>query len=391
MDFVKTIEAIGQTVENFTDVQTKRVNELQDRIERVEATAERPKAGAANSESVEQTQYRGAFVDWLRRPHDDVTKGRLAQAIGDLGKKDITIGSAADGGYAVPLEISSRIEQRVRQLNPFRQLCRVDTISSSDFRALVSLEGSAGWVAESGTRSKTGAPYLRERVPTIGEVYAYPQASNWALEDIMFDVQSWIVNDASAEFASQEATAFLTGDGSAKPTGLLDATPSAFSDDHSPLRADGAIQYVPCDSVSPQSLKLDDVIDLVAQVKERYLAESDACAFVMSRLTLAHLRKLKDEQNQYLWQPSLQAGTPERLLGYPVFTCDALDGPTTGDGFPVLFGNFRRGYLIVDRGPFQITANPYSAIGHTSFYIRRRVGGCVLNNDAIKTLKLADS
>lgn len=121
----------------------------------------------------------------------------------------------------MPKEIARQIERRVQQLNPFRALMNVQEIGSNDFRMLVSMgDAGAGWVGEEGTRSGTASTSLRERVPSMGELYAYPTASNWAPDDIFFDVQGWLVEEIAAQFASGEATAIISGDGSDTPTGF---------------------------------------------------------------------------------------------------------------------------------------------------------------------------
>lgn len=384
-----TTDTMSKAVDHMATTFDEFKGDVLERVERLEAGADRPRLAPGITR--EQDEYKGAFVDWMRRPHDVVTKSRLAQAVGDLSRKDVTISTSADGGYALPKQISTQIEDRVRQLNPFRGIVRVDATSSNDYRALVSTgDGAAGWVGELTSRSATGTPGLRERVPTMGEVYAYPQASNWSLEDLAFDVQRWLVSDVSAEFASLEATAIVSGSGTNQPTGILNTTPVTTTDDGSPERNHAAIQYVGLQSPgSPAAINVDSLIHLVGQVKERYLMEADACAFVMHRTTLATLRQVKaSTAGIYLWGDAAN-GNPATLCGYPVYTCDAM--PTlAADAFAVLFGNWRRGYLLADRGGMAITVDPYSAPGMTRFYVRRRVGGCVLNNDALKALRIAD-
>lgn len=397
-EVLKAVEAVGQSFEVYKRASEKDRAALLDRIEQLEAANDRvgnTNGGKHNGFSREQNEYKATFLEFVRRPREPVVENRLSEAVHDLGKKDVSIGVSAAGGYALPHEVSSQIENRVRQLNPFRQICRVDQTSSQDYNALVSMgDGTSGWSSETGTRSATNSPTLRQRTPTAGELYALPTASNWALQDISFNVEQWLVNEVSDEFASQEATAIISGNGSNKPTGILASNPVSTSDDASPMRAAEAIQYVPLPAAASSPFTttaptIDQLIDLVATVKERYLMDSESVAFVMHRLTVAKLRKQKSSTGgDYLWAPAVAAGQPERLLGYPVFTCDAM--PTvSANAFPVLFGNFRRGYLISNRTNFELIRNPYSTPGLTSFYVSKRVGGCLLNGDAIKAAKVA--
>lgn len=386
MSFEQTAKVLDQL---HRTIETK-MGDFQDRIERLEAGADRPRS-STSSATPYQSEYCKTFLDWVRKPHDKVYETRLTEASHDLSKKDVSIGTASAGGYAVPEEISRAIESRERQLNPFRSLVRVERCTSNDYKALVSMgDGTTGWVAETGSRSATLSPTLRERAPTFGEQYAYPTTSEWALDDVFFNVQQWLVDEVSSDWASAEATAIVSGNGSARPTGILNTTPVATADDASPVRTAAAIQYVGLQSPSsPVTINMDSLIHLAAQIKEKYLVERDACAWVMHRSTLASIRRLKaDSAGTYLWG-DLAAEVPETLLGYRVLTTDAM--PTiANDNFSVIFGNWRRGYLLVDRVGMRILANPYSSPGMVSYYVRRRVGGCVLNNDALKALRISD-
>ena len=363
-----------------------------ERIETLEAISDRPRANTEHSYSRDDNEHKGVFIDWVRHPADDRCKSRLAEAQHELSKKDVSIGSLPGGGYGLPKEISSQIEHRVRQLNPFRGLVDVVQCSSNDFNYLVSLgDGTSGWSSETGTRSATNAPNLRNIAPTFGELYALPTATNWSLEDLFFDVQQWLVDDISADWAAAEATAIISGDGSNKPTGVLAINPVSTADTASPMRAAGVIQYVPLTSpTSPVSLTIDSLITLVHTVAERYTMERDRVAFVMHRLSVAALRRLKaSTAGSYMWTEA-QEGTPATLLGFPVFTCDGMP-VIANDAFSVLFGNWRRAYLLADRSGMAITLDPYSTPGKTRFYARRRVGGRIKNNDALKALRISDT
>ncbi len=393
----ESLNRINDGVDAMRASHDKETAELKSRIEILEANGDRPLgvagSGDRTNESHAQKEYRTEFLSWLRKPHDTLYKSRLTQASHDLSKKDVTIGTTTAGGFALPEQISTQIENRVRQLNPFRKLVNVQQCGTNDFKALVGMaDGTTGWVGETTSRTATLTPTLRERAPTMGELYAYPQASNWSLEDIFFNVQQWLVDDVSADWSAQEATAIISGNGTNRPTGILNSTPVTTADTASPVRAAGVIQYIqPTTPGSPARINMDSLISLVYTVAERYLQEADACAFVMHRTTAAFIRTLKaSTAGSYLWQESAALGQPPTLLGYPVYTCDAMTLHTVADGFPVLFGNWKRGYLLADRIGTTITVDPYTNPGYTRFYLRKRLGGCVLNNDALKALRSAD-
>lgn len=371
-----------------------RARELREQAERANAEITELKAKATQAE---QDRARiEALEAMLSRPattkHTDEAKGFydvLRRGFRANDMKSVSIGTAADGGYAVPEQIATAIEQAVLKLSDVVGAVKQVTASTSDYKELVGLNSTAvAWSTESGTRSETGTSQLRERAPTWGELYAYPKVSNWALEDIFFDVAGWLVNDASTGMAQALSSAIYNGDGSGKITGVFNTAPTTSADYASPLRAATTIQYIPCDSSSPQKIAGDDLIDLVYSLAPGYRGNA---RFAMSTLTQAHVRKLKDSDGQYLWQPSMQAGQPDRLLGYPVITWENLAAPTTADGYPVVFGDFARGYMLVTRTGMSIDREAFTTPGYTKFYVRRRYGGCVLNCDALKTLKLADT
>lgn len=378
-----------------TDVQkavsVKKTLELEqaaqrDRIEELEARADRPGRTASDKR---RAVYKGAFIDWIRAKG---ASAPLEQQMADLAKeayaqKDVTIGSPSGGGYAVPEEIAREINRLELKLSPVRRLVKVVQVGTSDYKELVSLRGAtSGWVGESDSRSATATSALRERTPTHGELYAYPQASEWSLDDIFFNVEQWLAEEVADAFALDEGDAVIRGNGTSKPTGMLNTTPTPAADFASPLRAAGAYQYVDCPSgVSPSVPQVhpDKLIDLIYAVNAAYRA---GASWVMNSPTTGAIRKLKDANNQYLWQPGLQAGEPAQLLGFPVETWEQMDDIGTNN-FPVAFGNFRRAYTLTERTGLRITRDNVSNVGFVRFYIRRREGGTVTNNDAVKFLR----
>jgi HK97 family phage major capsid protein len=402
-EVIKAITGIAETFDAFKDVTggqidklAKRVDGLQDRIEEKEAVAGRPRTGTADF-SRDEREHADLFTKWLRRPSEGTLKRQLDEAQATIEQhagregKAVTVGSAAGGGYAVPEIIDRQIEARVRLLNPFRGLVREVECGSRDFKALVSRnDSSSGWVAEAGSRGETTTSELRERAPTFGTLFAYPKASEEAMQDVFFNVGDWLVQEAADGFAAAEATAIVSGNGSARPTGFLNATPVTTTDDASPERAAAALQYLPFLANSPLSPSADALIDLSLSIKEKYLLDAGRVAWVMSRATAAVVRKLKDSYGQYLWQPGLAAGQPATLLGYPVVLTDAMPAPSSNQ-YPIAFGNWSRGYLLADRvGTMRITHDDnISTPGYHKFYLRRVVGGCVYNHEAVKLLKYA--
>lgn len=380
---------IEKDVAQFSELKRKLEQEQQfarERLEELEARAASPGKTAAQKQADE---YTTTFVDWIRnRGSSPIHEQKLQDLRRKMREaKDVTIGADAAGGFAVPEQIAREIERLEKTFSPVRDLVKVVPAGSSDYKELVNIRGTtSGWVGESGTRSATATSQLRERAPTFGELYAYPQASEWSLDDIFFNVEAWLSEEVAQEFALAEGDAVIRGDGTSKPTGMLNTTPVATADFASPLRNANAYEFATSDSgASPADGKLvgDSLIDLVYKLNAAYRARA---SWAFNSLTAGEIRKLKDADNRYLWMPGLQMGQPDRLLGYPFAIWEQMDD-TGVNKFPVAFGDFRRGYVLADRVGLRITRDNVTNVGFVRFYVRRREGGHVLNNDAIKFLK----
>lgn len=373
---------IEADVQKFTELKTALEKELTLNRERLEELESRAKTPGKTAEQKLRGEYKDTFIGWVRQ------RGQSAEHEGkmtELAKKDITIGTAAAGGYAVPEEISREIDKLERKFSPVRDLVKVVNVGTSDYKELISIRGAtSGWVGETGSRTATSTPQLREVVPTHGELYAYPQVSEWSLDDIFFNVEEWLTMEVADEFAYQEGVAVISGNGTSKPTGMTNTAPVATADDASPKRAAAAYQYVLSGDNSPAAIDGDSLIDLVYTLNSRYRANA---TFVMNSATAGAVRKLKDTTNQYLWQPGLQAGEPDRLLGYAHRTWEQM-ADIAGGALPIAFGDFRRGYTLANRTGLRITRDNVTNVGHVRFYVRRREGGIVTNNDAVKFLKV---
>lgn len=375
---------IDASVSKFSELKKSLDVEMQLNRERLEELESRASNPGKSAQEKNKDEYKSLFIDWIRNkgqsPLDE-------QKLQDMARKDVTIGSNAGGGFAVPEEIAREIERLELKFSPVRRLVKVVRAGSSDYKEIVNIRGAtSGWVGETGSRTATSTPSLREVTPTHGELYAYPQASEWSLDDMFFDVSAWLAEEVAQDFAQVEGTAIISGNGSSKPTGMLNTTPVATDDFASPLRAAAAYEFVASlsdDSPAVAEVMPDSMIDLVYTLNSAYRAGS---TFVMNSNTTGAVRKLKDTTGQYFWQPSLQAGQPDRLLGYSIETWEQMQDIAT-NAFPIAFGNFRRGYVIADRVGLRVTRDDVTNVGFVRFYVRRREGGIVLNNDAIKFLR----
>ncbi|MHA6288264.1 phage major capsid protein [Maricaulis sp. CAU 1757] len=312
-----------------------------------------------------------AWARYMR--HGDTAE--LAEA------KSASAGSDADGGYVVPAETEARIDRMLAEVSPVRAIAQVRQTSSGLYRKPVSRGGAAaGWVGETAARPETATPTLDLLDFPVGELYAMPAATQHLLDDAMVDIDDWLAAEVRDVFAVQEGAAFINGSGIDQPRGLLDYPVAAAGSE-----AFGQIGYVATgtsggfDAADP----VDALIELVHAPKAGYRARG---RFVMNRRTISQVRRFKDADGNYLWQPSLTEAGASTLLGYPV--TEAEDMPdVAADSFAIAFGDFRQGYLIIDRQGVDVLRDPYSAKPYVLFYTTKRVGGGVQDFEAIKLLK----
>jgi len=305
----------------------------------------------------------------------------------DTEVKAITDTSGPSGGYLVPTELDARIAEVLLRISPIRAVAQVVQTSTSDYRKLVSLSNTAsGWVSETAPRPETTEPTFTQIIPPSGDLYAAPAASQHMLDDAMFDLEGWLAGEIAREFARAEGAAFVSGNGNNQPAGFLTAPKSNVPDNGG--RPFGTIQYIPSGSATGWDTAPDlHLIDMVMSLNPGH---RQGAVWVMNASTLSTIRKLKDSVGDYLWQPGIMDKAPDRLLGYPVI--EAADMPSVGAGVsPIAFGNFQNGYIITERYGTRILRDPYTNKPFVNFYATRRIGGQVLDSNAIKLLTIAAS
>lgn len=318
---------------------------------------------------------RSAFVEGYLR------KGR------EVELKSFAGNVPADGGYAVPKEIDAVIDATLKSISPIRAVANVVQVGSAGYRKLVTTNGVAsGWASEVAARPTTATPTFNEIVPSFGELYANPAATQAMLDDAQFDVEAWLADEIATQFAKSEGTAFVNGDGIDKPKGFLTYTAVATGD---ATRTFGQLQYVPVGAASdfPATNPQDKLLDLVHALRAPY---RQGAVWVMNSATLAKIRKFKTSDGAFVWTPGLVTGQPDTLLGYPVVESEDMPD-IAANSMPIAFGNFRAGYLIAERSETNILRDPYSNKPYVNFYATKRIGGAVSNSEAIKLLRIAAS
>lgn len=332
----------------------------------------------------------------VRRPALMTERGRGASAFADsylrkgielgIETKRLQMGVAADGGLAVPLELDQRIETVLKQISPIRQIADVVKVGTSNYRKLVATGGFAsGWVAENGARPETATPTFVEITPPSGEIYANPAATQQMLDDAMFDVEAWLAQEIATEFARAEGVAFVTGTGNAQPKGFLTYPVAVDKDGTRPW---GTVQVVPAGAAGAfGSNPADRLIDMVHALRTPY---RQGASWVMNSNTLAVIRKFKDGDGGFIWRPGLTEDQPATLLGYPVVEVDAMPD-MAANSLSIGFGQFRSAYVVTERAETAVLRDPYSNKPFVHFYATRRVGGALVNSEALKLMRFSAS
>jgi HK97 family phage major capsid protein len=322
-------------------------------------------------------EHKAAFDAYVRRGE--------AGGLRAIEMKALSAGSNPDGGYTVPVEIETQIGARLTAISPIRSIAGVRTISGNVYKKPFMTAGPAvGWVGETDARPQTTSPTLDQLSFPAMELYAMPAATPVLLEDSAVNIDAWLAAEVEQAFATQEGTAFVTGDGSNKPKGFLSYTTVADAS-----WTWGNIGYIATGAAGafPASDPSDVLVDLIYAVKAGYRQNG---SFVMNRKTQSVIRKFKDDGGSYLWQPPAQAGGRASLMNFQVV--EAEDMPDiAANALSIAFGDFRSGYLVVDRAGVSVLRDPFSAKPYVLFYTTKRVGGGVQDFDAIKLLKFAAS
>ncbi|TYC93041.1 phage major capsid protein [Novosphingobium sp. BW1] len=311
-------------------------------------------------------EYRAAFNAHFR-------KGDVSAAL--------SVGTDAEGGYLAPVEWDRTITGALKEISPIRQHAQVITTSTAGFKRLYSDRTiGSGWVGETAARPETATPGVSELTFGHGEIYANPAATQAFIDDAAVNVERWLADEVNTEFAYQEGIAFLSGNGTNKPFGILTYVTGEANAAKHPF---GAITAKAATSAT--DIAADELVDLVYSLPSSRRA---GARFFMNNGTMSSVRKLKDGEGNYLWQPGYQDGEPGRILGYATTEIEGMPDAATG-AIPMLFGDMRMTYLVIDRVGTRILRDPYTNKPFVHFYTTKRVGGGVQNPEFMKALKMA--
>jgi HK97 family phage major capsid protein len=400
MDINEILEAKAKEIEKMNSQTNQKINDLTAKFDDFQSkTAERSEIegikselGECKSELLKLSRNNGVqsmttemkAEAWSKRVSDILRKNRTEHAEFDsavLGTKEDPsqgqTGVDALGGYAVPFALDRKILSKVRDLNVMRRLCSSQSVSTPETYWNVDLGGTdAGWVGELTPRPNTNVPQLARAGITWGEIYANPKASYRLLDDALFNVEAWYSQKVAETFADYEEEAFLTGNGTNKPKGLLAYDFASTAD---ATRDFGTFQ-----KIESATLTADAIIDLYYSLRQVYRGNNTA--WLMNPSTIQALRKLKDGNQNYIWIDNIANGMVGTLLGRPVYESRFMPDFSTAGNKAILFGDFKKAYTIFDLHGLRIVRDVYTDKTSVQFYTSKRVGNMVQDSCAIKCL-----
>jgi HK97 family phage major capsid protein len=399
-DHVKTaVDAMATAFEEFKTVNDQRLAEIEskgssdpvteEKLAKIEADLDRYEN--INQKLVQQEKAAEGFGEklaeietLLKRPANGMEAKQVDLSLkawdsfmrkGETGMdemelKALTVGTAATAGNLAPAEYVEELVKVITEISPVRSVARIRQTSNKEIEVpSKTATFAAAWTAETGSRTETtGYTTSLNTIPTH-ELYALVDISSALLEDSVFDLESEMNTEFAEQFAKAEGAAFISGNGTNKPTGIADGSTVSTTA-----------------AAAAAAIATDDLMNLVHDLKSEY---ARSASFMMNRSTLGEIRKLKDTAGQYIFQTGFsgQSGLPNTILGHPyVEAPDVADIAASAKS--IIFGDYRRGYMIVDRVALSVLRDPYSqaSSGNVRYIARRRVGGEVVLSEAMRIL-----
>jgi len=323
-------------------------------------------------------EYHAAFSRYLRKDDRVLTADE---------QKALSVGSDPDGGYVVSPDMSGRMVKRIFETSPVRAFASTQLISTDALEGTHDIdEVTQGWVGETASRPETDTPeFAVWRIP-VHEQYAEPRATQKILDDATINIEAWLADKVADRMARVENEAFILGTGTNLPRGFMTYPDRAVADTFELGAIERFISGL--DAGFPTGVTGPDVLytviyGLIAQYRQN-------AVWFMNRGTTGLVRKLKDVEGRYQWEPSLQAGQPSMLAGYPVASFEDMAAPAT-DSLSIAFGDLAATYQIVDRIGIRVLRDPFTTKPFIKFYTTKRVGGDVVNFESLKIISLSTS
>lgn len=320
-----------------------------------------PSKGTEEKTGRASAEYKRSFWNAMRT--------RAGEGLDPVVRNALQIGTDTEGGYLVPDEFERNLVEALEEENIFRRLANVITTSSGDRKIpVVASKGTASWIDEEGAIPESDDSFGQVSIGAY-KLGTLIKVSEELLNDSVFNLETYISREFARRIGNKEEESFFAGDGSGKPTGILAATGGA---------------QLGVTTAGATAITLDEVLDLFYSLKAPY---RNKAVFVMNDSTVKAIRKLKDSQGQYLWQPSIQAGTPDTILNRPLYT-SAYVPAIAAAAKTIAFGDFSY-YWVADRQGrvFKRLNELYAATGQVGFIATQRVDGKLILPEAVKVLQ----
>ncbi len=356
-------------VDPITQEQLIKINEQIDLIQESIIKNNRPSLAAAGEYKFSQNiEHKKAFNNYIR-------KGIESNLI-NIEKKSLSNTSDSDGGYFITRELEHNLVNRLKEISPLRRLASIQQISSDALEIIDDFNGmDAGWSNE-GTAAETLTPKITKRIIPVHELYTQPKANQKLIDDAAINIEEWLEEKMIASFSNLEEYAFISGDGIAKPKGIL-----SYKDG----KEWGNIEQIK--SGNKNQITYESILKTIYSLNDNHRSKS---SIIMNKQTTFMLRSLKNTSTgEYIWSPCLTSGGNDSIIGVPILHSDNMPSPVNGQ-IALAIGDFKEGYMIVDRQNIKLMRDPFTEKPFVKFYITKRVGGDVKNFDAIKLLKITD-
>jgi HK97 family phage major capsid protein len=301
----------------------------------------------------------------------------------DMEFKTLAANSDPNGGYLVLPEITGPIQEFVYESSPIRQLATVTTVGTDSLEVILDNDQfGSGWVGETDGRTSTATAVFQKVEVPVNELYANAPVTQKMLDDAMIDIEGWLTQKVAQKFARDEATAFVTGSGVAKPKGLTSYTSGT---DTTQKQIE---QVVTGDAAN---FTYDGIVSLQAKLKEDYQANA---VFLIQRASIANIMQIKDGIGQPIFNmfaamdKGNNAGMETTIMGKQIyFAADVA--AISSNALAMIYGDIKRSYQIVDRTGIRILRDPFTSKPNVLFYVTKRVGGGVINFEAVKLGKIS--
>jgi len=346
----------------------EKVSRINDDISRLNAIVQRPALDRLGDDGIEESK---AAFDAYMRGHLDGAAETRSNAVSL---------QPDNGSLAVPAHIELGLDKNIAERSAFRHLVSKTVLDSANSLTVIGrgTNADASWVNERAKRPATDAAALKLTEIPLHELYASPMATQRFIDDTDIDVEAWLLDEMTDQFAAAENKSLILGTGDGQPKGIMSYAPEGKGDRIGIVNSGHA-------SNLPAANATERLLDVIFKLPSEFRANA---AWLMGSSTQATIRGYKDGDGNYIWEPSHQLGDVPRLFGFNLYDEPHLPS-IKASKIPIMFGDFARAYRVVRSGHTALMRDPYSAKPNVIFYATRRIGGAAIDVNAICALKIS--